>query len=70
MAYKIRKTKNFTRQRIASPKAFEPESFRTIKPTKDIRIIVGCPKGQYCATCPKRKKCRVGLKAQAILRRR
>ena len=70
MAFKIRKTKHFVRKRLESPKKFDPRSFRTIKPTKDVRIIVGCPKGKYCPTCPQKKKCKVGLKTQAILRRR
>jgi hypothetical protein len=70
MAYKIRKTKHFIRQRLESPKKFDPRSFRTVVPREDIRVIVGCPKKEYCPSCPHKKKCKVGLKTQAILYRK
>jgi hypothetical protein len=65
MAYKIRKTKHFIRKRLESPKKFDPRSFRTVRPRKDIRVVVGCPRGKF-----KEGRCRVGLRGQAILKRR
>lgn len=54
----------FRHKRIASPKAFDPRSFRTKKVGKS-RVIIGCPKGKYS---PSTGRCKVGTKAQAVLR--
>lgn len=70
MAYTTRKTKHFIRKRLESPKKFDPRSFRTKVVSENVEVIVGCPKSKYCATCKQKRKCKVGLKAQAILKRR
>lgn len=57
-------TKNFVRHRQMPPEACAAGSFRTIKRGK-VSIVVCCPKGQY-----KRGKCRVGMRAQSILKPR
>jgi hypothetical protein len=56
---------NFCRCRKANPKKFAKGSFRTIKGTKGIRIIVACEKGKWNK---KSKRCRKGMKLQAILK--
>lgn len=53
----------FKHKRLVSPKKFAKKSLRTIKRGRK-RIIVGCPKGKYDV---KRKVCRVGTRAQAVL---
>lgn len=61
-----KKTGKFLRKRVASPKKFDPRSFRT----KDVgrpggkKIIVGCPRNKFDA---KKKRCKVGTKVQSIL---
>jgi peroxiredoxin len=67
---KIHVTKNYFRKRLQEPSKFDPASFRTKTINEDTKIIVGCPKGAYCRTCSRRKKCNVGLQAQAILKKR
>jgi len=62
---KIRETKNFCRERIASPKKFDKRSFRVLKPNKNTRVTVACPKGKF-----QKGKCKVGLKTQSIARRK
>jgi len=54
----------FRHKRIASPKAFDSRSFRTKKVGKS-RVIIGCPTGKYS---PSTGRCKVGTKAQAVLR--
>jgi hypothetical protein len=54
----------YRHERRASPGAFDPRSFRTIRRGK-YRVVVGCPKGQWS---PVRKVCKVGTRAQAVLR--
>lgn len=63
----IRKTSSrakFKHERIKSPKAFDPRSFRT-KRAGASRIIVGCPRGKYSSSAG---RCKVGMRAQSILR--
>ena len=59
----------FCRQRLAPPDQFDTRSFRTVtvKGRRDVRIVVGCPKGEYA---PRAKRCHVGLRAQSIVRTR
>jgi hypothetical protein len=54
----------FRHKRIVSPKRFDPRSFRT-KKVGASRVIIGCPKEKYS---PSTGKCKVGTRAQAILR--
>ena len=58
---KITMKKNFIRERLVSPRAFDPRSFRTEKRGKH-RIIVACPKGHFHD-----EKCQVGTRAQVVL---
>lgn len=60
-------TKNFCRKRIVSPKKFDKRSFRTIKPDKNTRITVACPKSKYNL---RTKRCKVSLKTQSIAKRK
>lgn len=53
----------YRRERIASPKEFDPRSFRTIVRGRH-RVVVGCPKGHWQ---PRKARCRTSMKAQAIL---
>lgn len=59
----------FRPERLAPPEAFDPRSFRTVVPPgrPDIRITVGCPVGAWDA---RRRRCRVGMQPQRILRLR
>lgn len=61
-----KKTGKFLRQRVTSPKKFDPRSLRTkdIGRPEGTKIIVGCPKGKFD---PKKKRCKVGTKVQSIL---
>ena len=52
----------YCRERQASPKKFAKGSLRTIKRGKTL-IVVGCPRGKWDG-----KRCRVGTRAQTILR--
>lgn len=54
----------FARERLESPKKFDPRSFRTLARGK-ARVVVGCPKGHWD---PKTSRCKTSMKAQAILR--
>jgi len=63
----IEKTKRFLRKRIASPKKFAKESFRTKEVKPGVKIIVACPKGKFSK---KTKRCKEALEVQAILRER
>lgn len=57
----------FCRKRLISPKKFDPRSFRIKRVGKTTKLVVGCPKGEYNA---KKKKCRVGTRAQSKLKRK
>ncbi|MGH7376140.1 MAG: hypothetical protein ACREKK_01800, partial [Candidatus Methylomirabilales bacterium] len=50
-------------ERVAPPGRFDPRSFRTVR-TDGHLVTVGCPKGKYDA---RRKRCKVGTRAQRIL---
>jgi len=63
-------TKNpgrYSRTRIASPREFDPRSFRTIDPGRrgHHKLVVACPKGQWDA---RRGRCKVGMETQAVLK--
>jgi hypothetical protein len=55
----------YIHERLEDPKKFDPRSFRVVAVRPDRKIIIGCPKGQWDAV---KKVCKVGTKAQAILR--
>lgn len=59
-------TKNFVRERKLSPKSCAKGSFRTITRGK-VKLVVCCPKGKWNR---RTQRCRVGTRAQSILRRR
>lgn len=64
---KIHYTKDYARQRLEDPKNFAKGSFRTVpvRGRKGVKIIIACPKGKYSGG-----RCRVGTRAQAIIRKR
>lgn len=66
MARRCKRVKNFMHCTVKHKRAFDSRSFRTVVPRKDVRITVGCPKGKYS---PSRKRCKVGLQTQKIMRR-
>lgn len=53
----------YIRERQRPPSEFDPRSIRTIT-RGGKKIVIGCPKGHWD---PKRKRCRVGTRAQSIL---
>lgn len=55
----------YVRERLMSPKKFDPRSFRTVTTKRGRRIVIGCPTGHYDA---RTRRCRVGTRAQSILR--
>lgn len=59
----------FRPEQLAPPEAFDPRSFRTVIPPgrPDVRVTVGCPVGAWDA---RRRRCRVGMRPQRILRLR
>lgn len=54
----------FVHCQIKNKDHFDPRSFRTVSPNEDVRITIGCPKGEWSG-----KKCRVGTEAQRIMYR-
>ncbi len=54
----------YVHERLEPKGRFDPRSFRTVQ-SGDALVTVGCPKGQWDA---KRKRCRVGTRAQRIMR--
>ncbi len=67
MPREVEITAGYERTRLADPKAFDPRSFRTKTLARGRKLIVGCPKGEWM---PRRQRCRVGTRAQALLRPR
>lgn len=70
-------SENYVHCQISPKEQFDPKSFRTISPNPCRRIVIGCPKGQYDPAgyyvFPQtgrrvRGKCRVGTRAQKIMR--
>jgi len=57
-------TRNFIRERQFPPSRCDRRSFRTIKRGK-VKIVICCPKGQW-----RRGRCKVGTRAQSILKPR
>ncbi|MDE2233002.1 MAG: hypothetical protein KGJ90_02610 [Patescibacteria group bacterium] len=55
----------FKHERIESPAKFDKRSFRTITQPDGTEVTIGCPTGKYDA---KRKRCKVGTRAQRILK--
>jgi hypothetical protein len=62
------KKAKYCRMRLAEPSKFDPRSFRVKKIKEGVRLIVGCPKGKYCESCKRFAKCKVGLRAQSLLK--
>jgi hypothetical protein len=56
----------FCREEKRDPALFDKQSFRTISPNPDTRIIIACPKGKWNN---KHKRCKVGTKTISILRK-
>lgn len=52
---------DFIRERVADPKLFDSDSFRTVE-TGTHRVVIGCPKGQWDG-----KECKIGTQPQSIL---
>jgi hypothetical protein len=55
----------FVHCQIKDKSAFDRQSFRTISPNDDVRITIGCPKGNWTG-----KKCKVSTQAQRIMYRK
>ena len=62
--HKIDCGRGYCRERLASPKLFAKGSLRTIT-QGGIKIVIGCPVGHWNS---KTHRCRVGTRAQTILR--
>jgi len=61
---RVRATRGrYVRERVADPRAFDPRSLRTVV-RRGHRVVVGCPRGQWSA---RRRRCKVGTRAQAVL---
>lgn len=58
--------KNFKHCRVAPPELFTKKSFRTktVDKKRNIKMVVGCPKGKYDA---KKGKCKVGMRTQKMM---
>jgi len=41
------KRAKYCRMRLADPRGFAPESFRTKELKKGVKLVVGCPKGKF-----------------------
>ena len=54
----------FVHCQIKNKDHFDPLSFRTVSPNEDVRITIGCPKGEWSG-----KKCKVATEAQRIMYR-
>lgn len=55
----------FVHCQIKDKTVFDRKSFRTVSPNDDVRVVIGCPKGQYSG-----KKCKVSTEAQHIMYRK
>lgn len=55
----------FKHERIESPSKFDKRSFRTITQPDGTEVTIGCPTGKFDA---KRKRCKVGTRAQRVLK--
>lgn len=56
--------KRYRHERLEPKGRFDPRSFRTVRSGKAL-VTVGCPKGEYD---PRRRRCKVGTRAQRIMR--
>lgn len=54
----------FIHCQAASPKKFDKRSFRVKTVKKNLKLVVGCPKGQYS---PRKKQCKVGMRMQKAM---
>jgi len=59
------KKSKFCRFRQFSPSMCSPKSFRTKTISKNTKIVVCCPKGNFS-----KGRCKIGLKTQTILRKK
>jgi hypothetical protein len=57
----------FEHTRLQEPQLFDSRSFRVVKVNPNVRIVVGCKKGNWDN---KSQVCNVGTQAQSILRRK
>src|SRR5712692_43216 len=61
-------TRHYKRRRLISPKACDRRSFRVKRVGRHGNFItVSCPNGQWS---PRRKRCKVGMRAQSIAKKR
>lgn len=59
--------KNYTHEVINPKGMFDPRSFRTKEIKPGIKIVIGCPIGEWS---PSKNVCKVGTKIQKILRKK
>lgn len=59
--------KNYTHEVVTPASEFDKDSFRTKEVRSGVKLVVGCPKGEYDKA---KSKCKVGTKLQKILRKK
>lgn len=59
--------RTYSHEKIAPKEDFDKDSFRTKEIKPGVKIVVGCPKGEYDKA---KSKCKVGTKLQKILRKK
>lgn len=64
---KGRGERDFSHEIVTPAKEFDKDSFRTKEVKSGVKIVIGCPKGEYDKA---KSKCKVGMKLQKILRKK
>jgi hypothetical protein len=64
---KGRGERDFSHEIVTPASEFDKESFRTKEVKPGVKLVIGCPKGEYDKS---KSKCKVGTKLQKILRKK
>jgi hypothetical protein len=57
----------YRHEKVTPKEEFDPRSFRTKEIKPGVKIVIGCPKGEYDKA---KSECKVGMKLQKILRKK
>ena len=59
--------RDYKHEKVAPKEEFDPRSFRTKEVKSGVKLVVGCPLGNWDDV---KSKCKVGTKLQKILRKK
>jgi hypothetical protein len=57
----------YKHEKVTPREEFDKDSFRTKEIKPGVKIVIGCPKGEYDKS---KSVCKVGMKLQKILRKK